>query len=165
MYVLVLERATQNLKTRRALFLKTQTRPTSSSKKPEKLVLLEPKLEILEQRFKLKLQKLVLFELNTCSNSTFWNSMKLKLDKKWAQSSAIKIRYISGDFFWKLYPVRTGNRKKNQLAASLYLSPHISSYLFSAWMDLWCMLLGILLETSSFPSVGQNHIFSSPSTH
>ena len=47
---IVLERATRNSKTRRALTLKTQTRPNSSSKKPEKLVLLEPKLEMLEQK-------------------------------------------------------------------------------------------------------------------
>ena len=49
----MLERATRNLKTRQALTLKTQTRLNSSSKKPEKFVLLEPLLEILEQTSRL----------------------------------------------------------------------------------------------------------------
>ena len=49
-FVLVLEWATRNSKTQRALTLKTQTRLNSSSKKPEKLILLEPKLKIIEQK-------------------------------------------------------------------------------------------------------------------
>ena len=47
------DQATQNSNTRRALTLKTQTRQNSSLKKPEKLVLLEPKLEILEHNVSL----------------------------------------------------------------------------------------------------------------
>ena len=47
--ILVPDRATQNSNTRRVLTLKTQPQLNSSSKKLEKLVLLEPKLEILKQ--------------------------------------------------------------------------------------------------------------------
>ena len=52
-YILVLDLGTRNSKTRQALTLKNQTRLNSSSKKPEKLVLLEPKLEILKQKLSL----------------------------------------------------------------------------------------------------------------
>ena len=44
---LVPDRATWNLNARRVLTLKTQTRLNLRSKKPKKLILLEPKLEIL----------------------------------------------------------------------------------------------------------------------
>ena len=46
----MLERATRNAKTRRDLTLKTQTCINSSSKKPENLELVEPKLKILERK-------------------------------------------------------------------------------------------------------------------
>ena len=44
----VTSRVARNSNTRQVLTLKTQTRLNSSSNKPEKLVILEPKLEILE---------------------------------------------------------------------------------------------------------------------
>ena len=59
---LVPDQATQNSNTQRALTLKTQTRQNSSLKKPEKLVLLEPKLEILQQKLSLVLVQTQQFE-------------------------------------------------------------------------------------------------------
>ena len=47
------DRAIRNSNTQQALTLKTQTQLNSSSQKPEKLLLLEPKLEILEQKLSL----------------------------------------------------------------------------------------------------------------
>ena len=47
------DRAIRSSNIRQALTLKTQTQLNSSSQKPEKLVLLEPKLETLEQKLSL----------------------------------------------------------------------------------------------------------------
>ena len=86
----MLEWATQNSKTRRALTLKTQTRLNSSSKKIWKTRITRAKTR----------NTWANVELDTCLNSKVWNSMKLELDIKWARTSISKLQceYFSNTF-------------------------------------------------------------------
>ena len=70
-YLLVPDWATRNSNTRRVLTLKTQTQLNSSTKKPEKFLLLKPKLKILEQNSSL-------MHVWTRQFETRWNSNSIK---------------------------------------------------------------------------------------
>ena len=76
LYTLVPDRATRNSNTQRVLTLKTQTWLNLNSNKPEKLVLLEPKLEILEQ-------DLSLIQVRTQQFESRWNLKSHYLKLKW----------------------------------------------------------------------------------
>ena len=84
----MLEQATRNSKTWQALTLKTQTQLNSSTKILEKLVLLEPKLEILKQ-------KSSLIHAWTRQFETWWNS-----NSKWVRSSTNTYEYWANT--WKM---------------------------------------------------------------
>ena len=86
------DRATGNSNTRRVLTLRTQTLLNWSSNKPEELVLIEPKLEILKQH-------LSLIHVWTLRFETQWNSMKLDLDKKWARLGTTYTTHTTPIFF------------------------------------------------------------------
>ena len=86
------DRATGNSNTRRVLTLRTQTLLNWSSNKPEELVLIEPKLEILKQN-------LSLIHVWTLRFETQWNSMKLDLDKKWARLGTTYTTHTTPIFF------------------------------------------------------------------
>ena len=87
------DRAIRNSNTRQALTLKTQTQLNSSTKNPEKLVLLEPKLKVLEQN-------LNLIHVPTWQFETWWNSnlIKSELDMAQIPLEQYLFAYWSGNF-------------------------------------------------------------------
>ena len=105
--------------------LKTQARPNSSS-----MILIFMNLELDKTwdtcitRAKKSSNSKNQYVLNSIHVQTRhfeirWNSNLIKSELNQVLSNTYPYPVI---FFWKLYPVRTGNRKK-QLAASLYLFP------------------------------------------
>ena len=100
---LVPDGATRKSNNRRVLTLKTRTWLNSSSKKAWKTRVTWVKTWNTRAKFK----------LDSCSNSTAWNSMKLELDKKWAWSGTsiyyLQIRSAKKGPFciqWSVYQQR-----------------------------------------------------------